>query len=173
MGSTIILKGSRVAEVDAKCISEGIDSKWLMENAGNRVSDVIAGDFLFPAQSKQIKGVVICGSGNNGGDGFVAAMGLIKIGMFIDIFHTSPVEKFSPDSKYFFDKLSGIKNLTIQYLDFSSEKLKKEFSEKLEKSDFVLDAIFGTGLHNDCIRGQAREIIDTINSIKFKRKKTH
>jgi hypothetical protein len=31
-----ILSGSRIAEIDKKCISDGIDSKWLMKNAGNR-----------------------------------------------------------------------------------------------------------------------------------------
>ncbi len=40
-----ILKGSKIAEIDSRCIAEGIESKWLMKNAGSRVAEVIKKDF--------------------------------------------------------------------------------------------------------------------------------
>ena len=95
-----ILKGSRVAEIDSICIKDGVDSKWLMNNAGRSISGVVLDDFKMKIGNKQIKGVIVCGGGNNGGDGFVAAMDLIENGMDIYVFCIHPVKKFSDDSRF-------------------------------------------------------------------------
>jgi NAD(P)H-hydrate epimerase len=166
MKPLIILKGSRVAEIDSICIKNGIDSKWLMNNAGKSVSKVILEDFKLKKVKRQFKGIVICGGGNNGGDGFVAAMDLIKSGMDICVFYIHPTEKFSKDSKFYFDKLAKLKNANVKYLDFENEKEKTDFIKKVGNADFVVDAIFGTGLHGKDIYGQSKAIIDCINYIK-------
>jgi NAD(P)H-hydrate epimerase len=54
-------------------------------------------------------------------------------------------------------------------LDLKDGESKSEFLSELAVSDFVLDAIFGTGFHGAQIRGQAKEIIDLINSEREKR----
>ncbi|MBM3707670.1 MAG: NAD(P)H-hydrate dehydratase [Actinobacteria bacterium] len=165
-----ILKGSRVAEIDSACISDGIDSKWLMSNAGRGVSGVVLDDFKMDRSNKQIKGVIVCGGGNNGGDGFVAAMDLIEKGMDICVFCIHPAEKFSDDSRFYFDRLAKHKNTCIRFLDFEDEAEKADFIKKAESADFLVDAIFGTGLHGKDIYGQAKEVIDCINYIKYSRK---
>ncbi len=159
-----ILKGSRVAEIDSKAISEGIDSKRLMKNAGEGISKEIIGDFENRKLRRAARGLVICGSGNNGGDGFAAAKNLLDYGMKILIFHISPPERLSPDSLFYFKNLKAIENDNIYYLDSSRKDKISLFEEELAKTDFIIDAIFGTGLHGRSIYGPAVKIIETVNS---------
>lgn len=175
-----ILKGSRVAEIDKRCIDSGIDSKWLMGNAGTKVASFVLencrnklnkdGGKEGKRQIKEIKGIVVCGSGNNGGDGFVAAKNLLDSGMDIYVFYTSPFEKFSPDSKYYFGKLKEISEEKLIYLDIRNPGSKSVFNQMLLQSDFVIDAIFGTGLHGKNIYGPSKEVIEEINLAREKSK---
>jgi len=165
-----ILKGTRTAEIDAMVIRDGIDSKMLMKNAGSGISKEIIGDFENKKLKRAARGVIACGSGNNGGDGLVAAKDLLDYGMKVIVFYMSPVEKFSPDSLFYFKKLEADKNNVTYYLNLEDKKIYSLFKEELEKADFVLDAIFGTGLHDKDIYGPSREVIESINLAKEKSK---
>jgi NAD(P)H-hydrate epimerase len=165
-----ILKGSRIAEIDAKAINSGIDSKWLMKNAGNGVSKIIITDFESNRLNRTARGVVVCGSGNNGGDGLVAAGDLIDYGMKITVFYISPPEKLSPDSLFYFKKLREERKEGIYYLNTEYKKLDLFFIEELNKADFVVDAIFGTGLHGSDVYGTSKEVIEAINKAREKNK---
>lgn len=160
-----ILKGTRVAEIDKEAIGDGIDSKLLMKNAGEGISKEIISDFEGGNLKRAARGLIICGSGNNGGDGFVAAMNLILYGMNITVFHISPEEKLSSDSRFYFKKLKSSGNADIYLLDLKNKKSSSLFEEKLRKVDFILDAIFGTGLHGKDVYGSAAEVIEVINSV--------
>lgn len=164
-----ILKGSKIAEIDLRCKLSGIESKWLMKNAGSRIAEVIKKDFARDAKKsiagRRATGTIVCGSGNNGGDGFVAALELLDSGMEVKIFCTGPVEKFSPDSRFYFEKLNEKYKSSIFYLDFDF------FENCITQSDFIVDAIFGTGLHGKEILGSAKEVIEKINNAKNKNKK--
>ena len=96
-----VLLGRNVAKIDANCIADGIDSKWLMGNAGTAVSSFIKG-YYHRQKGRKVSGVVICGGGNNGGDGFVAGYGLAKSGMDIKVFHITRPEKYSSDSMHYY-----------------------------------------------------------------------
>lgn len=159
-----ILKGSRVAEIDEKCMRDGIDSKWLMSNAGKSVSKAIISDFQARALKKNAAGVIVCGAGNNGGDGFVTAIDLMDFGMDIHVFYIRPPAKFSEDSTYYFNQLKEIKNIKLDYLDPGNAEILRNFRDKVKQSNFIVDAIFGTGIHDREIHGLAKEIIDTINT---------
>ena len=175
-----ILKGSKIAEIDSRCIAEGIESKGLMKNAGSRVAEVIKKDFANRVSTKKsiagrrAAGTIVCGGGNNGGDGFVAALELLDGGIEVKIFCTCPVEKFSPDSGFYFDKLNKKYKSSIFYLA-SEGSIGKEvfdfYENCLTQSDFIIDAIFGTGLHGKEISGPAKEVIEKINNAKNKNKK--
>lgn len=164
-----ILKGSKIAEIDLRCKLSGIESKWLMKNAGSRIAEVIKKDFARDAKKsiagRRATGTIVCGSGNNCGDGFVAALELLDSGMEVKIFCTGPVEKFSPDSRFYFEKLNEKYKSSIFYLDFDF------FENCITQSDFIVDAIFGTGLHGKEILGSAKEVIEKINNAKNKNKK--
>jgi len=158
-----ILKGSRIAEVDARAISKGIDSKWLMKNAGSGISKKIISDFEKKKMKRAARGLVVCGSGNNGGDGLVAANDLLDYGMKVIVFHVSPISKFSPDSLFYFKRLEASRSNDIYYLNLKDNKIFSLFEEELKKADFILDAIFGTGLHGEDIHGPSKEVIEIIN----------
>jgi hydroxyethylthiazole kinase-like uncharacterized protein yjeF len=163
-----VLKGSRVAEIDREAIGSGIDSKMLMKNAGEGTSKEIISDFENKNLKRAARGLIVCGSGNNGGDGFVAAMSLALYGMSISVFYISPLEKLSPDSMFYFKKLKSVKNINIYYLNLEDKEISFLFEQELEKADFILDALFGTGLHGKNIYGPAEEVIKAINSVKQK-----
>jgi NAD(P)H-hydrate epimerase len=171
--ASVILKGSRIAEIDERCISSGTDSKWLMQNAGSCVADAIIRDLSEPAGLKirdRVSGVVICGSGNNGGDGFVSAIDLIKKGISLKIFYINPVEKFTKDTLHYYEKLvslNGVKTgkISVTFLDINDRTGRDDFINSLKNCNFVVDAIFGTGLHEKHIYGGAQEIIKTVNRI--------
>ena len=126
-----ILKGSYTAEIDRECMESGIDSGWLMNNAGTCVSDFILDcyrkkEFVFGSgqnavgktgrvktcKSKSVlklKGCILCGTGNNGGDGFVCALNLLKKGMDLTLFCSGFQEKLKGDSLFYYRKLLEIK----------------------------------------------------------------
>ncbi|MBE3035906.1 MAG: hypothetical protein IMZ70_02320, partial [Candidatus Atribacteria bacterium] len=114
-----ILKGSKIAEIDSRCKLSGIESKWLMKNAGNRVAEVIKKDFTKDTKKsitgRRAAGTIVCGGGNNGGDGFVAALELLDGGIEVKVFCTGPMEKFSPDSRFYFEKLNEKYKSSIFY----------------------------------------------------------
>ena len=164
-----ILKGSRVAEIDRRAINDGIDPLELMKNAGEGISRKIFRDYKDSGLKRSPRGLIICGGGNNGGDGFVVALGLLELGYNIKTFHIVPSGKLSQDSNHYYKKLVKKSEDTVMALDLKDDKSKKKFLDELAVSDFVLDAIFGTGFHGTEIKGQSREIIDLINSERGKR----
>lgn len=136
-------------ELDRKAIAEiGIPSIVLMENAGRRVAEA-AIDMLAGVQGKKV--AIFCGTGNNGGDGFVAARYLAGKGIEISV--------------YIVGDSSRIKNDPLINLDI----LKKigvriaEISEPVEvEGDIIIDAIFGIGLKGE-VKEPARSIIKELN----------
>ena len=65
-----VLTAAEMREVDRRTISLGIPDVVLMENAGHRVVELLAARFA-PLEKQRI--VILCGKGNNGGDGIVVA----------------------------------------------------------------------------------------------------
>lgn len=152
-----ILSGNQMREVDKKAIEElKIPGILLMENAGRAVYDQVI-EIIDTIEDELASVLVICGKGNNGGDGFVAARHLIENGI-----QTTAVSLFRKDN------LSGsaltnhdiLENFTeIVYMDeIDLEKLKQMISA----STIIVDAIFGTGL-NSTVKGNTKDIINSIN----------
>ena len=123
--SRYILTNSEMAEADKITIKNGLPSLQLMENAGKAVFKNL------PLKNLH-KILIICGPGNNGGDGFVVAKELIKAKKSIDLFFPFKKSSQSIDCKYYSDKID--KNNFISKV------------ENLEQYDLIIDALFGTGL---------------------------
>ncbi|MGS0747164.1 NAD(P)H-hydrate dehydratase [Halpernia sp. GG3] len=134
------------------CLEQSISKVDLMERAGEQISQSITSDFK---ESENI--FIFCGNGNNGGDGFVAARLLhhrfFKVKVFIDFKN----EKYSEAAQYNLSKIRKIEDLEI--FDFSDIK-----NFKIEKSDLIIDAIFGIGL-NRKLSDESAEIIGILNKI--------
>ena len=153
-----VLSGQQMKKVDQKAIKElGIPDILLMENAGRAVYEKAAEIACEDEMSETKSALVICGKGNNGGDGFVAARHLIE-----NSIQTTVISLFKPD------KLSGaalvnhniLENFT-KIIYFDDIEITK-FREIISFSDIIIDAIFGTGLNSE-VRGFLGNVIDSIN----------
>lgn len=109
-----------------------------------------AGKGIYESVENWGKTAVVCGAGNNAGDGFVVAKLLHENGGDVTVFLVS--DKFSESGRYYFDMCAemGVKTeKCTEETDFSG-------------FDTVVDCIFGTGFHGE-VRGLAAKIIDKIN----------
>ncbi len=136
-------------EIDRRTIEEfGVPGVVLMENAGRAVASVILGEY---PSAKRI--AVICGAGNNAGDGFVIARHLISSGKDVSIHIAERKERYGGDAKTNLDSLLEI-GAAVREL---GEKL-----PRIKDVDVIVDAIFGTGLDRD-VGGFYEKLIKFIN----------
>jgi len=130
--------------VDRWAIEEqGVPSLELMEAAGRAVAEVVAS--LAPEGPVR----VVCGKGNNGGDGFVAARLLREMGFEVEALLLWPGEELRGDAAVNFERFGG-------------ELLRENLDERLSDSGAVVDAIFGTGFEGEP-REPATQAIEAIN----------
>ena len=140
-----VLSVKEMREADRYTIENYIDSKELMYRAGKAVFDVLYKDVRNVA--------IVCGSGNNAGDGYVLA-GLLKEHN-IDCKLFLIEDKFSEDGGYYFDKC---KEKGVEY-EFISEK------SRYTDFDCIVDCIYGTGFRGK-VKDEIRLIMERINSSK-------
>lgn len=128
----------------------GIPSFILMENAGRGVAEEAA---VMLGKKKRV--AVVCGVGNNGGDGLVAARHLLNSGKQVSIYIIGKRSKLKADPRTNFTVLSRMK-ARIRWVR-SLHDLKG-----IGNSDLIIDAIFGIGLSSE-VRKPYSEIIDLLN----------
>lgn len=126
---------------DEEQISNGTPSKELMKNAGYEI---------FKSFNWYGKILIVAGSGNNAGDGYVLAKYLCDSNIIPTVFIIK--NKFSIDGKYYYDEIKDKANIVIEdisKIDFNSY-------------DIIVDCIFGTGFKGEVI-SPYKEIIEDIN----------
>ncbi|MFH1783530.1 MAG: NAD(P)H-hydrate epimerase [bacterium] len=144
-------------EIDRQAIYElGIAGVLLMENAGKAVFAEVMKQ-LEEAQNKFV--CVVCGKGNNGGDGYVIARHLLDHGKEIKVLLVGTKDDIKGDARINFDKLH---NMNVQIQEIKDEGDIAILKDAAASSDIVVDAILGTGTRGE-IKGLAREAIDVIN----------
>jgi len=147
--------------IDNKTINEiGIPSILLMENAGRSVVQVV--EELFESNETDIS--IFVGKGNNGGDGLVVARYLFLGGYRIVVYLLAEPEDFSDNA---LTNLKICQNIGVPIRTISSKKELEKWQKELEKSELIIDSIFGTGLKG-AVRGLASEVIEFINSTNAK-----
>lgn len=125
---------AQMREIDRIAIQDrGIPAADLMERAGRGVAEGMA-DLIEPGPV-----LVLCGKGNNGGDGFVAARYLAQSGFKVTVVPVLGTSGFSPETQKAFDEL---KALNVEIIDLPTEE---NFLPVLINADAVLDAMLGTG----------------------------
>ncbi len=152
-----ILTGKQMAELDRIAIEEiKIPSLILMENAGRSVFQVIR-DRVPDLSQKKI--MVVCGKGNNGGDGLVVARHLINHGAMAEIIVLSSPEDLSPDAK----ANAGILEQSDEIIHYvTDESNLSQLASMLSGADVIIDAIFGTGFVGEA-HGLAAQVMELMN----------
>lgn len=131
-----IVSAAEMREID-RVTSErfGVPSLTLMENAGNAVAEFVLSEY---PRAEII--AVICGKGNNGGDGFVAARKLRDAGKDVRILLLSDSSELRGDAAEMFKKLAVVPGAARNTEELKSERVKPVF-----EADVLVDAILGTG----------------------------
>ena len=159
-GEFAMMDRQTIRDFDAWAINQmGIPGIVLMENAAKNCTEVILKHF--PDQIKQ--GVcVFCGTGNNGGDGFVVARHLFNTGLRVNLVLCANPEKITGDAKINLDICKKM-GLSMTQLDMTSAELFRDVEDRVADCGLLVDALLGTGM-----KGQLKEpvalLISSINS---------
>jgi hydroxyethylthiazole kinase-like uncharacterized protein yjeF len=141
-----LLTTAEMRESDRLAIAGGVPGIDLMEAAGKAVADCVA---LNHPQGSRI--TVVAGSGNNGGDGFVAARLLADRGYAVRILLAGSVIHLKGDAANAAKRWQG--------------PTEPALPERLAAADAIVDALFGAGLDRP-VEGLARALIDAMNAVR-------
>lgn len=142
---TVLLTPAEMSLADRASIAAGVRGIDLMEAAGKAVAEAVRARW----SSRPV--LVLCGPGNNGGDGFVAARHLTESGW--------PVQLALLGSR------SALTGDAAHHAALWKGAVKPFSPELLDRADVVVDAIFGAGLARP-VDGVAREMIDAMTTRK-------
>ena len=140
-GASAILRVAQMQEADRLSAALGLLGADLMHNAGNRV----AGEAIRRWSARPV--TVLCGPGNNGGDGFVAARALAVAGWPVRVGLLGAIERLRGDAAQHAARWSG----PVEPID---ERI-------LDGAELVVDALFGAGLNRPLGQDAARMLDET------------
>jgi len=125
----------------------GIPSIILMESAGRHVAQE-----ALNMLGRKKKVLIVCGVGNNGGDGLVAARHLLNAGVKVEVLIVGKLAKLKPDPK-------------TNYTTFKKMGAAKFIRRLPKQCNLIIDSLFGIGLNSEVKEPYAR-IIDQMNKSK-------
>ena len=138
-----LASAAQMKELDRQAIEErGIPSIELMERAASGIAETVAG--LLPRRSGKCRVAVLCGAGNNGGDGIAAARLLHLRGVRVRAFLAGNYEKLTPDALEMTRRLSEC-GVELEPFDPDSADQRAW----VLGADVCVDALFGVGLSRD------------------------
>jgi NAD(P)H-hydrate epimerase len=153
-----VLTARQMRDADRRTIDGiGIPSAVLMENAGRQV--VTAIDAAFD-DLEQMHVAVVCGPGNNGGDGFVAARVLIERSIATTVYLVAQASAVKGDARINLDVLHALGVDVVEIADGAAWEL---HGGEVTGADLIVDAIFGTGLKAP-LEGLVATIVNDINA---------
>ena len=131
-----IVSAAEMREID-RATSErfGVPSLTLMENAGSAIAQ-----FILQRYTSSSRIAIVCGKGNNGGDGFVVARKLHRAGRVVEVLLLASGSELKGDALTMFERLP-VRPVEIT----SAEQLDAESSRSFANCDLIVDAILGTG----------------------------
>ena len=148
-----VLSVKEMRDADSYTIKNFVDSKELMYRAGEAIFYVVGwniGDRV----------LIVAGSGNNAGDGYVVADLLNIEGIEVEILLIK--DKFSEDGKYYFNRCLQ-KDIKYTVLDEKADY--NTLRGKFDSYDYVLDCIYGTGFTGE-VREPVYSLIKALNDSK-------
>lgn len=159
-----IITAQQMYELEERANKEySITQVQLMENAGRGVAQWI--DRFVEEKSIPKEVLIICGGGNNAGDGFVGARYLQDMGFRVSVICLVKEDELKGPAKINYNKLKRIKKLSI-YKAFNKIQLER-LGYIFKDTPLILDCILGTGIKGE-VKGFFREVIEYINSLSKK-----
>lgn len=154
-----IMAVQTLREMDQQAIKEyKIPGILLMDQAASSLLRHIRSDLSYV--------VILCGTGNNGGDGMALALKLFQMGKEVDLYFLGGFEKLHGDASVFFQIAE---KLEIPMTVLEMEEDLWQFQEALGDADLIVDALYGTGFHGemdpftslviDCVNEYAQKIL--------------
>lgn len=130
----------QIREIDVLAIEHvGMPGVVLMENAGRGTAEFIYDRLLDPAADRVL---VLCGPGNNGGDGFVVARHLHNAGVKVDVVLAAPPDKCRDDAA---TNLKILERMGLPFIRAFEPHGLETAREAAEEADVIVDALLGTG----------------------------
>lgn len=153
-----VLNTAQMREADRRTIDElGVPSIDLMENAGQRVVETMTS--LFDDLGSW-RVAVLCGRGNNGGDGFVAARLLHEKGTAVRVFLLGASTDVRGDARV---NLEALRRLGVTVTEVPDTAAWSDGRQAVFQTDVVVDAVFGTGLSRP-LAGMWQAVADDVNA---------
>lgn len=156
----VTLTRAQSRELDRLAIDRlGIPGVVLMENAGVNATDVATG-MLEAIQGNKV--AIVCGGGNNGGDGYVIARHLVNAGRKAVVYNATDPSQLTGDAQvnYGICLRMGVKLMRCDDAQSLAEQ-----SPHWLAADLVLDAVLGTGFDASReLKGHMPAVIDAINA---------
>ncbi|WP_346896477.1 NAD(P)H-hydrate dehydratase [uncultured Roseibium sp.] len=147
-----LLSPVQMGEADRLTIASGIPGRTLMENAGKHVADAAT---EMAGEGGRV--LVLCGPGNNGGDGFVAARLLKQAGYPVDVALLKDPGGLAGDA------LLAFQDMTARQVGLVPTRIGAgELGSLLASADLVIDALLGAGLDR-ALSGSLADIVNEIN----------
>jgi len=147
-------------------------SLLLMEAAANQSARAIASHFSHETSGLRV--LILCGRGNNGGDGAALARALSITGSFVDLILFGRVKDSQGDARTNFDIVRQLATATpeiettrqrLSFVQCLSEAAWCELQTTWKSYDVIVDALFGTGLRRP-LEGVYRQVVEYIERIR-------
>ena len=157
------LTAAEMREVDRQTTARfGIPGLQLMESAGQQVCEVILrwlGGVRTSESRQEFKISILCGKGNNGGDGLVVARHLKVTGIEPQVYFFGDPAKLKGDARENFQRWRSIGG-AVNVVDSESEW--QQVNRPIGSSDVIVDALLGTGLRG-AVTGITGKAISAVN----------
>ena len=145
---------------DAWAINElGIPGVVLMENAGRSCAELIEKELAGAANPKVC---IFCGTGNNGGDGYVIARHLLNSSFRVVVVVCGDGKKIKGDAKKNLDILERL-GQPIKQLNLKDSDIPGQVETFSANADMLVDSLFGTGLSGQ-LSDEYKQLIKSINA---------
>ncbi len=157
---SVVMTRDQVRAVDAWAIDTlGIPGVVLMENAGRGCAELIQEKLRDVSEPKVC---IFCGTGNNGGDGYVIARHLINSGFDVAVVICGDRDKIKGDAKTNLDILERM-GQPVELLNPADSNTEGRVAGLAAGADMLVDSLFGTGL-NGPLRSDYRQLVETLNA---------
>jgi hydroxyethylthiazole kinase-like uncharacterized protein yjeF len=156
----VVMSRDEVRAFDAWAINElGIPGVVLMENAGRSCAEFIREKLSGVTKPKVC---IFCGTGNNGGDGYVIARHLLNSGFEVVVVICGDRNRIKGDAKINLDILEKLGQL-IEQLNLDEENIAERVKNYVSGASMLVDGIFGTGLSGQ-LGDEYKQLIESINA---------